>query len=512
MTFLEAALKVLSRERCALHYKDLTDKVILRKLLTFVGRTPVVTMQTQLTNAVKKAPGNPFVRVAPGVFGLLRYPEPSLEPEAEPEVQTASATAVADAEPAEQEQKARERPERSRERGGRHRGGRRGNGRYGQRDVLGGGGPPGGNMSDELRTDGGQEREGLEEAPALRSLSAQERAAALAEAGVLGDDDTDTAADAGEAEPRAASGDGEVGAQGAGTPDDDRGRGATEAGGAEGATAASDAQPASRGSEAGSNGRRIMTPIDAAIEVLGGQGPGRGMSVRNIADAAVRRRLVHGEASEAWRVMRTALAAEPRERMRQGLRPRVRSTGTGAFALTRRPIDMDLDKAEHVFGEARRAVRERTLAALEKRLSELAPPAFEAIARVLLQREDFGPATFVKKVEGTVYLEALRGRGSRPSRCLIGVQAGGGGLASRRSIGELRAGIRARGQDEGLLMVAARLGDEAVAEWRQSGPPIEIIDGPGLAESCVRHGVGVINAVVSVDFVDGDFFAELTDG
>ena len=46
-----------------------------KKLLTFVGRTPEVTMQTQLTAAVKKAPGNPFVRVKPGVFGLLRYPE-----------------------------------------------------------------------------------------------------------------------------------------------------------------------------------------------------------------------------------------------------------------------------------------------------------------------------------------------------------------------------------------------------------------------------------------------------
>ena len=32
-------------------------------------------MQTQLTAAVKKAPGNPFVRVKPGIFGLLRYPE-----------------------------------------------------------------------------------------------------------------------------------------------------------------------------------------------------------------------------------------------------------------------------------------------------------------------------------------------------------------------------------------------------------------------------------------------------
>ena len=79
MTFLEAALEVLRLEGKPLHYKELTERVIGKKLLTFVGRTPEVTMQTQLTAAVKKAPGNPFVRVKPGVFGLLRYPEVSAE-------------------------------------------------------------------------------------------------------------------------------------------------------------------------------------------------------------------------------------------------------------------------------------------------------------------------------------------------------------------------------------------------------------------------------------------------
>src|SRR5438046_8933560 len=80
MTFLEAALEILKRERKPLHYKELTERAMDKKLLTFVGRTPEVTMQTQLTNAVKKAPGAPFVRVKPGVFGLLRYPETALEP------------------------------------------------------------------------------------------------------------------------------------------------------------------------------------------------------------------------------------------------------------------------------------------------------------------------------------------------------------------------------------------------------------------------------------------------
>jgi hypothetical protein len=164
-----------------------------------------------------------------------------------------------------------------------------------------------------------------------------------------------------------------------------------------------------------------------------------------------------------------------------------------------------------VFGEARRALRERTLASLERRLSELPAPAFEALARVLLQREGFGPATFVKRVEGTVYVEALRGRGGRPSRCLIGLRSGAATVA-KGAILELRYGIRARGQDEGLLMLAGRLNEDAIAAWKQPGPPIEIADGPALAETCVRHGVGVINAMVSVDFVDADFFAEIAEG
>jgi restriction endonuclease Mrr len=84
--------------------------------------------------------------------------------------------------------------------------------------------------------------------------------------------------------------------------------------------------------------------------------------------------------------------------------------------------------------------------------------------------------------------------------------------AGRRAIGELRAGIRARNQDEGILLLAGRLSDEAIAEWKQAGQPIEVVDGPAMAETCVRHGIGVLSAGVAVDLVDADFFAELSEG
>jgi restriction endonuclease Mrr len=275
--------------------------------------------------------------------------------------------------------------------------------------------------------------------------------------------------------------------------------------------AAGEIAPGEPSAEAPQSVRRITAPVDAAIEILRGQPPGRGMHVRQIADTAVRRRLVHGEPNEAWRVIRTALAAEAKDRLRNGLRPRVRAAGSGLFALARRPPDGELDRAEQVFGEARRALRERTMAALERRIAELPPGAFEALARVLLQREGFGPTTFIKRVEGTIYVEALRGRGSRPSKCLIALRPGASS-AGRRSIGELKAGIRARNQDEGLLMLAGRVAEDAIAEWKQAGPPLEIADGAALAETALRHGVGVLTASVNVDFVDADFFSELAEG
>ncbi|MBN2573995.1 MAG: restriction endonuclease, partial [Deltaproteobacteria bacterium] len=499
-----------------------------RKLLTFVGRTPEVTMQTQLTSAVKKAPGAPFVRVKPGVFGLLRYPEAAPEPEA-----PVAAPAVEDkpAEPGESRG-------RRRRRGGRGR-------RRDRRDAESGssegatpsskGGAVEGRDGETEHSRGLDEMDGAEE-PDIGSLSAEARAAALAETGVLEgdneDDDNgpDTAIPAQGADDASDEDESETVLAGGGLSEEAaREKAASGAeGGAisNGATApvpATDTTPASGSGPAGASpttgagdatglgGRKVMSPVDAAIEILKGQSPGRGVHVRQIADSAVRRRLVHGEPNEAWRVMRAALASEPKERLRAGLRPRIRSAGSGLFALSRRVADADLEKAEYVFGEARRALRERTLAALEQRLGELAASSFEAVARVLLQREGFGPATFVKRVEGTVYVEALRGRGFRPSRTLIALRPGMT-AAGRRAIGELRAGVRARSQDEGLLLLAGRLSDEAIAEWKQAGQPIEVVDGPAMAETCVRHGIGVLSASFAVDLIDADFFAELAEG
>jgi hypothetical protein len=550
MTFLEAALEILKRERKPLHYKELTEKAMERKLLTFVGRTPEVTMQTQLTSAVKKAPGAPFVRVKPGVFGLLRYPEAAPEPKVQDEKKEEKKE--------DKKEDKKEQPavastpteEKTAEAGeGLARGRRRRRGGRGRRRDRRPGEETGTDETKIAAPDGesapGAAGEGVQtsaladeqdgEEPNVGSLSPEARAAALAETGVL-EGDLDEAEEADEEADEEAAGQeesvaGEAGADVVASEGNALAEGDERTVPAEGVAEATPvpvvegeaAAPTSTSTRAmpsksaggsdpsGTGGRKVMSPVDAAIEILKGQSPGRGVHVRQIADSAIRRRLIHGEPNEAWRVMRAALASEAKERLRAGVRPRIKAAGSGLFALSRRTPDADLEKAEYVFGEARRALRERTLAAVEQRLGELSPASFEAMARVLLQREGFGPATFVKRVDGTIYVEALRGRGFRPSKCLIALRPGIT-AAGRRALGELRAGIRARSQDEGVLLLAGRLADDAIAEWKQSGQPIEVVDGPAMAETCVRHGIGVISANVAVDLVDADFFAELSEG
>src|SRR3569833_3460196 len=381
-------------------------------LLTFVGRTPEVTMQTQLTTAVKKAPGNPFVRVKPGVFGLLRYPELTAEEKAAAAAEEKPLAGTA--RPAKKER------DDAAEGEGQDRSGRRRR-RRGARSRSGTAEEAASPETKVLATEDTGADDAIEE-PNAGGLSASARAAALAETGVLeGDDESDEgeaedehdalSADDESAPVESSSEGGDLGhgapsegpsegdGEGEGADDDAEGEGGeggeeTVASGApaeggvvvgarlnEATGAAGERQPgasdraafgdpqngqaceggesaAPAGGEAGGQAasggpgegatgegqpsRKIMPPVDAAIEILRGQPPGRGVHVRQLADSAIRRRLSLGEPNEAWRVIRTALASEPKDRLRNGLRPRVRAAGSGLYALARRTPDSDL--------------------------------------------------------------------------------------------------------------------------------------------------------------------------
>lgn len=76
LTFLGAAERVLSETAAPLTADEITQRALERKLIVSAGRTPAATMGAQLAVSVQRqADKSPFVRVAPGIFGLRRWVE-----------------------------------------------------------------------------------------------------------------------------------------------------------------------------------------------------------------------------------------------------------------------------------------------------------------------------------------------------------------------------------------------------------------------------------------------------
>ena len=74
MTFTEAAVEVLRLIGKPLHYKAITDIAIERELLSHLGKSPEITMNSRLATMVKKDRGDaPIIKVKPGVFGLREF-------------------------------------------------------------------------------------------------------------------------------------------------------------------------------------------------------------------------------------------------------------------------------------------------------------------------------------------------------------------------------------------------------------------------------------------------------
>ncbi|MGD2148555.1 MAG: HTH domain-containing protein [Anaerolineae bacterium] len=72
MTFLEAALQVLTEAGEPLHYSEITTRVIKQGLIKTEVTTPAKTMGAQLSADCLRE-GSRFVRVGPGIYGLAEW-------------------------------------------------------------------------------------------------------------------------------------------------------------------------------------------------------------------------------------------------------------------------------------------------------------------------------------------------------------------------------------------------------------------------------------------------------
>lgn len=255
----------------------------------------------------------------------------------------------------------------------------------------------------------------------------------------------------------------------------------------------------------------VRALVDAVLEVLRSS-DGRPLHVRHIVEAALKRRLVDARVApnELVRLARVALARELRDRESEGLRPRVRSLGAGHFAPLATKLDPDLAAVEGELADRAARLRDATKAALRRRLGRMTPPAFEALARALCEKLGIAGLELIRRGEGVAYYGGQRPSGLGTVKTLVAVRPGDVEI-NRRAVGELRAGLAAKGCDEGLLFSAGRAGSEAMTELR-AGSGVTAYDGVALAQLLVRHGLGVKRQMLPVDYLDLEFFTELTEG
>ena len=71
MTWRQAAIKVLTDAKSAMHYSDITDKIIENEYRKNVGATPAASVSVTLNYDInEKSEASTFVRVSPGVYML----------------------------------------------------------------------------------------------------------------------------------------------------------------------------------------------------------------------------------------------------------------------------------------------------------------------------------------------------------------------------------------------------------------------------------------------------------
>jgi hypothetical protein len=250
--------------------------------------------------------------------------------------------------------------------------------------------------------------------------------------------------------------------------------------------------------------------IDAVVEVLRGS-DGRPMHVRQLADLMLKRHLVDGKLGhgEVVRQLRAALVREARDREADGLRARVRALGGGHYALADRKLDQELVPIERELADKAQRLREATQNAVRRRIQRLPPPAFEALGRALADKLGITGVELVRRGDGVAYYGGQKTLGVASVKTLIAMRPGEAEVG-RRAVGELRAGLAARGYDEGLLLAGGRAAQDGLTELK-AGTGVVVHDGQSLAGLCIQKGLGVRRVHLPIDYLDLELFSELTE-
>lgn len=71
LTWKEAIITVLSESKAPMHYTEITDRILSRKLFTTSGATPTATVNAQITTSINSNPAaSPFIALGQGFYFL----------------------------------------------------------------------------------------------------------------------------------------------------------------------------------------------------------------------------------------------------------------------------------------------------------------------------------------------------------------------------------------------------------------------------------------------------------
>ena len=530
MTFTEAAAEVLRLVGKPLHYKDITEIAIQKNLLSHVGKSPDVTMGSRLAALLKKGPKeNPLVRVKPGVFALRAWEEggppgpapdadaafaaaaaranevPAAESEAEPEPDAEAPVAP----PVEVVKVTRAPDEQMRA------------------DLAAGASE----IFDEEEDDDQPILGGAEPAPDAaggRRRRRRRRGRGADAPAPRADDGLPTytvspafdgaapeaSADDG-AEPRV---EGEAAPQQHREPREHRHREPREHRDRSG-------RDDSRSNEGRANedrGRPHEGPpadieevagrelADVVVWLLNGFDRNGGpVSLRALADAALRRQRLSGDAALITSQIAASARADNARRAADGRRPRFRFAG-GRIALTDWALPPDVLRLEQDALAAVERYRDGARRALAKRITDLPGNGFAELSIAVLERMGISQLKPVRRPGGNageLYLAGVQRVGGGETRVAVIVRKDGREIGRER-VTEARGSLHHFGLasaawmlTSGQVLSGAR--EEAVAP---GALPVTLLDGAGVARACEEHGIGVVRTVIPVLMPDADLF------
>ena len=242
---------------------------------------------------------------------------------------------------------------------------------------------------------------------------------------------------------------------------------------------------------------------DAAVDTLRSIKGTQPVQVKQLAQMMRKRKQLDGEPNQVWPMVKAALLRHEAERADAGLAPEIVYRGRDLFALAADAKGVTA-ATEKLLADAVTAQQLATRAALGDTIRRLPLSALEQVAQLYLLERGWRDIEWVKRVGQSSYATATAlGLGGQ---VLVGVRSA---VVDRRGVGELRAGVAAKGLLQGLLLSPNKVDDEARAELQKAGAALHVLAGEALVDAIWDAGIGIRTRAVQVTRIDAGFFDEL---